>query len=243
MYCQDDRGEDGTGSTYPYPYPRPGPPPRAKKPFETGRPRRPLLIGGQQLGTMQAIGITVAVGLGAGALGWWFRASSLAARWAHAVHDTSLCTNAELRPVIWPLGTGLSASVVVGVLLPAHHGRFTAGTFAPWAVASVVVWACGLSLLALVDRERLVLPSRLVHTCALVTVSLLLTGCATAGEWRYLWQGALYAVIAGAVFALWALLRPGPLVSAMCAWRLWSPLEPACPRRRVASSRWHVLLF
>ena len=157
---------------------------------------------------MQAIGIAIAVGLGAGALGWWFRASRLAARWAHAPDETGPGTNRGLPSVIWPLGTGVSASAVVCALLPVHHGRFTTAAFAPWAVVSIVIWAFGLTLLALIDREKLVLPTKLVHICALATVSLVLAGCATTGEWRFCWQGALCAVIAGTVFAFWALLRP-----------------------------------
>jgi leader peptidase (prepilin peptidase) / N-methyltransferase len=160
---------------------------------------------------MQVIGITVAVGLGAGALGWWFRASRLAARWAEAAAAAGARINQALPPVTWPLSTGFSTSVVLFALLPGHHARFVAGAFAPWAVASIVVWACGLALLALTDSEQLVLPSKLLSTCAVATVGLVLAGCAASGEWRYLWQGALCAVIAGSVFASWALLRPGQL--------------------------------
>ena len=114
---------------------------------------------------MQVIGIAIAVGLSAGALGSWFRASSLAARWAHAPDEAGPATNRGLPSVIWPLGTGVSASVVVCALLPIHHGRFTTAAFAPWAVVSIVIWAFGLALLALVDREMLVLPTKLVHVC------------------------------------------------------------------------------
>ena len=157
---------------------------------------------------MHAIGITIAVGVGAGALGWWFRASSLAARWASPADGAAPFRNETLPAAIWPLSTGVSASAVLCALLPSHHGRFTGDAFAPWAAASIVVWACGLALLALVDGESLVLPSKLLHTSALATVTLVLAGCATTGEWRYLWQGALCAAIAGLVFACWSLLRP-----------------------------------
>jgi leader peptidase (prepilin peptidase) / N-methyltransferase len=160
---------------------------------------------------MHVIGIAVAIGLGAAALGWWFRASRLAARWAQLAAGPGPCRCQKLPVFIWPLATGGAASLVFCALLPGGHRRFLAGAFAPWASASLVVWACGLSLLALTDRERLVLPSKLVRTCAVATAGLVLAGCAVSGEWRYLWPGALCAVIAGAVFALWALLRPHQL--------------------------------
>jgi hypothetical protein len=157
---------------------------------------------------MQAIGIAVAVGLGAGVLGWWFRASNLAARWAYAGDEAFPHRNQMLPRAIWPLATGVSVSTVLWALLPDHLGRFTRSEFAPWAAASVVTWAFGLALLALVDGERMLLPSKLLHICALATVSLVLAGCAATGEWRYFWRGALCAVIAGFVFAAWSLLRP-----------------------------------
>jgi len=160
---------------------------------------------------MQAIGIAVAVGVGAGALGWWFRASGLVTRWAVATDEASPHGNRALPPLIWPVATGLSASAVLWDLLTGHLGRFTSAAFAPWAVASLSVWAFGLALLALVDREKLLLPSRLIYSCAVATVTLVVAGCAATGEWRFLWQGALCAVMAGFVFAAWSLLRPEDL--------------------------------
>jgi hypothetical protein len=108
----------------------------------------------------------------------------------------------------WPLATGAAGALVATALLQQDNRPFSPAASMSWALAWSVAWAGGLVLLGLVDLERLVLPSHLVHLCALATCCLLLaSGPTEAGEWRYLGRGALCAAIALVVFGSWALLR------------------------------------
>jgi leader peptidase (prepilin peptidase) / N-methyltransferase len=74
-----------------------------------------------------------------------------------------------------------------------------------------VGWACGLCLLAIVDRETLFLPSKLVRLCASVTGSLLLAAALATSEWDYLEKSVVCALIASAGYGAWAFLRPNNL--------------------------------
>jgi len=168
------------------------------------------------VGTIEAIGIALVVGAGAGALGLWFRGSAIAGRWVAAapcalpVAERTPPPALRLAPAAWPSATGAGAAVVTLALLVGRHEHFAAGFALSWATAGLVVWACGLSLLALVDQETLMLPSKLVRSCAFATTGLLLVSAVT-GSWRYVGRGAACALAGYVVFGTWAVLRPQSL--------------------------------
>jgi leader peptidase (prepilin peptidase) / N-methyltransferase len=163
------------------------------------------------VGTVEGVGICVATGIGAGVIGWWFRASGLARRWAEdartlAPHFNSRPAPASLvSPVaIWPAFTSVAAAAAAAASLFGRMGPL-------WTVPFLGVWACGLAMLALVDRETLLLPHKLVHLCGSAIVGLLLASSAVTGDWGYIERGLLCAVVAAAAFGAWALLRPRSL--------------------------------
>ena len=61
------------------------------------------------------------------------------------------------------------------------------------------------------DREKLLLPTRLVHLTAVVGGALLAAGSAFADDWHYFLRGIVCALTAATVFGPYALLRPAKL--------------------------------
>jgi leader peptidase (prepilin peptidase) / N-methyltransferase len=162
------------------------------------------------VGTMEAIGISLAAGIWAGVAGWWFRASTLHRRW---IADARNCARlAGLPPdpsnlrsrtawPVWPVLTGGNAATVAAVLITGRKASL-------WVIPFVVVWASGLVLLALVDQETLILPSKLIYLCAFSAGSLLLAEGAATSKWHYLYNGLLCAIPTLLAFGLWTLLQP-----------------------------------
>ncbi len=74
-----------------------------------------------------------------------------------------------------------------------------------------MVWATGLALLALIDQETLVLPTKLVRICVLVLSCLVVEAAVTTGYWGYLGRSAPCALVALAGYSAWAFLRPNSL--------------------------------
>lgn len=162
------------------------------------------------MGTMEAVGISLAAGIWAGVVGWWFRASTLPRRW---VEDARMSTHLAGTPAAstipcsrtaWPATTSAAAATVVAAFTLERKGSL-------WVVPFLVVWASGLALLSLLDEETLLLPSKLIHLCAVVDVCLLVANGVATGNWSYLGKGLLCGVAAFAAFGLWALLQPNGL--------------------------------
>jgi leader peptidase (prepilin peptidase) / N-methyltransferase len=159
---------------------------------------------------MQGVGICVATGIGAGLVAWCFRASDLAPRWVEDAHAVAPEVNGRsgpaprVRPVMWPAFTSAAAAAAVAALFFGRLGPL-------WMVPFLGVWACGLALLALVDRETLFIPRQLVHVCACTAIGLLVANSAAAGDWDYVTRSFLCALAAVAAFGAWALLRPASL--------------------------------
>jgi leader peptidase (prepilin peptidase) / N-methyltransferase len=157
---------------------------------------------------MQVIAIAVTIGLCAAALGWWVPVTRRFQRWLAAAGEGRTVRYKAVPRACWPLATGAAGVLVATALLQQDNRPFSTAASMPWALAWSVAWAGGLVLLGLVDLERLVLPSHLVHLCGIATCCLLLASGSTAtGEWHHLGRGALCAAIALIVFGSWALLR------------------------------------
>ncbi len=159
---------------------------------------------------MEAIGISLAAGIGSGVVGWWFRASALHRRWiADARHCAPLAsTPSELSDprnrTAWPVCpvlTGVTAATVAAALIMGRKASL-------WVIPFLVVWAGGLAILALIDRETLLLPSKLIYLSAFAAGALLLVQGAVTGKWHYLGNGALCAITALIAFGLCTLLQP-----------------------------------
>src|SRR5271154_6119176 len=80
--------------------------------FETRHSRRPVLgreVG--HVGTIEAIVISVAAGIWAGVIGWWFSASALARRWVEDARRSTPAVYGHTPPgapilrVKWPMFT------------------------------------------------------------------------------------------------------------------------------------------
>jgi leader peptidase (prepilin peptidase)/N-methyltransferase len=76
------------------------------------------------------------------------------------------------------------------------------------ALLSLAVWAVALAVLALIDHESLVVPTKLVRAAILVALFLLALGSLGTGDWRHLWQGAACAAIAACSFGAWSAINP-----------------------------------
>jgi hypothetical protein len=182
-----------------------------KEVFETRPLRKPVTsrkVG--HVGTIEAVGISFAAGTWAGVVGWRFRASTLPRRWVEAARVTSplagVPATSSIRgvPTLWPAITTTTAASVAAALTLGRKGSL-------WLLPALVIWANGLALLALIDQETLLLPSKLIHLCAAVVVCLLLVDGVATSNWRYLEEGLVCGSAALAVFGLWALWQPGRL--------------------------------
>jgi leader peptidase (prepilin peptidase) / N-methyltransferase len=162
------------------------------------------------VGTMEAVGISFAAGTWAGVVGWRFRAGSLPRRWVEEagvtwpLAGTPATSSALCEPRVWPAITAAAAASVAAALTLGRKGSL-------WLLPFLVIWANGLALLALIDQETLLLPSKVIHTCVLVVVCLLLVDGVATGNSRYLGQGLACGLAALTVFGLWALWRPNRL--------------------------------
>lgn len=82
---------------------------------------------------------------------------------------------------------------------------------AVWSTPGLSVWAAGLALLACRDLRSRVLPTRLVYGALLGTIAGLSLAAGVSDGWTRLGAAALAGVVAEALFASWALVRPGSL--------------------------------
>jgi leader peptidase (prepilin peptidase)/N-methyltransferase len=83
-----------------------------------------------------------------------------------------------------------------------------ANAFPSLIAAALALWAGALAILALIDHESLVVPTKLVRPAIVVAGSLLASGALSTGDWRYLWQGAACAGMAAGSFGAWAAVNP-----------------------------------
>jgi leader peptidase (prepilin peptidase) / N-methyltransferase len=162
------------------------------------------------VGTIQAVGISVAAGISAGVVGWWSYTNPVLQRWVEEANkcppsaDGHAAQTLSLSRSAWPAGSSAAAAFVALTLL---LGRTTS----LWLVPFLVVWASGLALLALIDQETLVLPTKLIRICALVVGSLLVEAASVTRDWAYLGRGVLCALLALAGYGAWAFWRPNSL--------------------------------
>ena len=162
------------------------------------------------MGTIDAIVISVAAGISAGVIGWWFRASTLAC-------DGSRMP-AHPRPPSMVKSAGRSdfksrmADIHEFRRRLGDRGLAFRGRAAPTLMVTyLVVWACGVVLLALADRETLLLPRQLMHVCAFVTGGVLIADAAATRDWDYLGRSALSSLVTCVIFGAWAFAQPNRL--------------------------------
>ena len=163
------------------------------------------------MGTMEALAISVAAGIWAGVVGWWFRASPAVracvedARRCAPVYDSApAALLPERRPAGWPVIIGATGAIVAATIAVGGRGPL-------WMLPFLVAWASGLVAMALVDRETLVLPSKLIYPYALVISYLLTTEAVADNKWRSLERGSVCALVALAFFGFWAFAQPNSL--------------------------------
>ena len=103
----------------------------------------------------------------------------------------------------WALAAALATGAVVASV-PARGPH----ALPVLALLSLAVWALALVVLALIDRESLVVPTKLVRAAVVAAISLLALGSFGTGDWRHLWQGAACAAIAACSFGAWSAINP-----------------------------------
>jgi leader peptidase (prepilin peptidase) / N-methyltransferase len=163
------------------------------------------------VGTMEAVAISVAAGIWAGVVGWWFRASTVVrdcvedARRSAPINDAraAACLPPSRRTG-WPAIIGATGATVAAAIVIGGRGPL-------WMLPFLVAWASGLAAMALVDRETLVLPNKLMRPYALAVWYLLATGASANNKWRSLERGSICAAAALALFGLWAFVQPNSL--------------------------------
>lgn len=159
---------------------------------------------------MNAVGISFAAGIPPGVVGWWCHRGTRLWRWVKGPHLDAAGIGSPSVPVtspsgaVWSLLTGVAATAVAGASL---LGR----AWPVWLAPFLVAWAGALVLLALVDRETLVLPSKFIRSCAVVAACLLVAPVVVTKDWHYLESSALCAAVAAAGFGAWAFSRPKSL--------------------------------
>ena len=103
----------------------------------------------------------------------------------------------------WAAAAALSTGIVAAAL--PVRGQAALPFLGRLALA---VWAGALAILALIDHESLVIPTKVVRSAILATIALLFSGSVAAGDWDYLWQSAVCAGTAAGLFAAWAAISP-----------------------------------
>lgn len=104
----------------------------------------------------------------------------------------------------------MAAALATGAVVAAMPARGPRA-LPPLIVASLAVWAMALAILALIDQQSLVIPTKLVHVAVLMATALLIAGSSGVGDERYFWQGAACAGGVGILFGAWAAVRPREL--------------------------------
>jgi prepilin signal peptidase PulO-like enzyme (type II secretory pathway) len=139
-------------------------------------------------------------------MGWYCRASAPVKRLVEAAGGDRRAQQTRQTPAScarWALAAALATGGVVAAV--PDHGPTA---LPPLVTSSLAVWAGALAVLALIDRESLVLPTKFVRTATLLVTSLLVAGASGPGDRRYLWHGMACALVAGAVFGAWAVSNP-----------------------------------
>ena len=186
--------------------------------FESRHPRRPVTrrkVG--HVGTIQAVGIFIAAGTLAGSAGWWSYASPLLWRWVEVARQRTpggygpsisrvpaRTVRISARRGAWAGFSGTVGAIISAALLFGRREPF-------WMVPFFAVWASGLAVLALVDRETLFLPSKLLRLNMVVAGAALVVQAIATRDWSHLGRSGICAVVAFAGFGAWAFLRPGGL--------------------------------
>jgi prepilin signal peptidase PulO-like enzyme (type II secretory pathway) len=78
---------------------------------------------------------------------------------------------------------------------------------------ALVIWAVALAILALIDQESLVIPTKIVRGAIITTTALFVSASVTAGDWHYFWRSALCAALSAGLFGAWAAVSPRRLGS------------------------------
>jgi leader peptidase (prepilin peptidase)/N-methyltransferase len=161
---------------------------------------------------MHTIAIAVSASA-AGLVGWYSRASSKMAALIGAAGGrgpqprTGQSRTGQSRgwysSARWAAAAALSAGIVAAVL--PVRGQTALPFLGRLALA---VWAGALAILALIDHESLVIPTKVVRSAVLATIALLFSGSVATGDWNYFWQSAFCAGTAAGLFAAWAAISP-----------------------------------
>ena len=167
---------------------------RGKELFEHRPCRGPVpREKGRTRGSMHTIAIAVSAGA-AGLVGWYSRSSSKMAALIGAAGggaqparpDGASAPGRTARP---PPRLALERPLGIGGRLGYRHRRGRPARPRPRRPAALgrlalAVWAGALAVLALIDRESLVIPTKMVRGAILAAIALLFSGSAGAGDWR-----------------------------------------------------------
>jgi leader peptidase (prepilin peptidase)/N-methyltransferase len=176
--------------------------------------RNPLHIGhvpgryrwkGQPPSSMHVLVVAFSAAAAA-AMGWYCRASSRIANWVGAAGGPGQLQGGLSSRARWAMAAALPTGAVVATM-PARGPR----ALPPLIMASLAVWAVALAILALIDQQSLVIPTKLVRGAALMATAFLVAGSCGTGDGRYLWKGVACAGGVGLAFGAWAAVKPREL--------------------------------
>ncbi len=161
---------------------------------------------------MHTIAIAVSASA-AGLVGWYCRASTKMAGLVSSAaaacpqpggqQPTGRRRRAWCSRARWALTTAGAAGTVAATLPARGHDSWP-----PLARSALAVWAGALAVIALIDQESLVIPTKVVRAAIVATATLLISASMSMGNWRHLWQGVLCAGIAIGLFGSWAAINP-----------------------------------
>ncbi len=161
---------------------------------------------------MHTIAIVVSTSA-AGLVGWSSRSSSKMAALIGAAGGRGRQLRTALPQVDaaqgwrssarWALAVAVPTGIVAAGLPVRGHGALP-----PLGRLALVVWAATVTVLALIDRDSLVIPTKMVRGAIFATTALLFLGSAGAGAWHYFWPSAVCASVAAGLFAPWAAMSP-----------------------------------
>jgi leader peptidase (prepilin peptidase)/N-methyltransferase len=144
----------------------------------------------------------LAAGTGGVIVGWLSCSSPRVCRWILAAGSQQPTWTGYPARLGRATIVGGATALVAVALLVCKRGVATA------EVAGLVVWASALAVLGLVDSRHFVVPTALVRLSALATGGFLLGAGGLSGDWQCVVGGVGCALVAGGLFAVWAVAKP-----------------------------------
>lgn len=156
--------------------------------------------------SLEIIMFLLVSGLGGGVVGAWACGSSTVWRWVATAQGCCSERRPRYSRLSWALATAAAAGAVAAAWLAGNANSSASLVFVP-----LIGWACGLSVLGLIDAHHRVLPTPIARAAVVGTGTSLAAVSFVSGAGRELVGAAGAASAAAVVYGAWSLVRPRSL--------------------------------